>query len=195
VRVGIVGGTFDPVHAGHLVLAEQARTQLALDEVLFMPAGQPWRKADREITAAEHRIAMLRLAIEGNDAFGITDIELRREGPTYTADTLEALAAERLDDEFWFIVGADALADMPNWHEPQRILRHARLAAAPRAEGGDALPPIEGIAERIDRFAMPRLDVSSSAIRAAVAAGASVRYLVPDAVAAYIAAHGLYAHE
>ncbi|MGH7622738.1 MAG: nicotinate-nucleotide adenylyltransferase, partial [Gemmatimonadaceae bacterium] len=132
VRVGVLGGTFDPVHNGHLILAEQARVELALDLVLFIPAGEPWRKSQRAITPGSERLAMLRLAIEGNDGFGISDIELRRPGPTYTADTLETLAAERLDDEFWFIIGSDALADMPNWHEPERIVRHATLAVAPR---------------------------------------------------------------
>ena len=195
VRAGILGGTFDPVHVGHLVLAEQARDALALDLVLFVPAGEPWRKSHRVITAGADRLEMLRRAIDGNDAFGISDVELRREGPTYTADTLEALAAERLDDEFWFIVGADALADLPNWHEPERIVQHARLAVAPR-EGDESveavLPPIEGIAGRVDRFSMPRMEISSTDIRARVAARRSVRYLVPDAVAAYIADRRLY---
>ena len=123
--------------SAHLRLAEEAREALRLDEVMFVPAGDPWRKSEHPITAAEHRLAMLELAVEGNDDFAISDIELRREGPSYTADTLEALAGERLDDEFWFIVGADALADLPNWHEPARIVAHARLAVAPR-EAQDA---------------------------------------------------------
>src|SRR5262249_36255480 len=130
--VGILGGTFDPVHFGHLVLAEAARDALSLAVVLFIPAGDPWRKADHAVTPGEHRLAMVPLAIEGNSPFWSSDIELRREGPTYTADTLEALAAERLDDEFYFIVGSDALADLPNWHDPGRIVRHATLAVAPR---------------------------------------------------------------
>jgi nicotinate-nucleotide adenylyltransferase len=196
MNVGILGGTFDPVHIAHLVVAEQAREQLALDSVLFIPAGEPWRKSERAITPAEHRLAMLRLAIQGNDAFGISDIELRRPGPSYTADTLESLAAERLDDAFWFIMGADALADLPNWHEPERITRHARLAVAPRdrweyleavlAEG------IEGLDVRIDRFDCPMMEVSSTDIRDRVARSASMRYLVPDAVEAYIREHRLY---
>jgi len=198
MKVGILGGTFDPVHLGHLVLAEQARTELALDEVLFIPAGNPWRKGDRPITPAEHRLAMLRLAVADNDGFGISDIELRREGPTYTADTLAALAGERLDDAFWFIVGEDALADLPHWHEPERIVAHALLAVAPRTGGGeaaarDALRALPAaIRGRTVRFPMPRLDISSTDIRARVAAGRSIRYLVPDAVARYIREHGLY---
>ncbi len=200
MRVGILGGTFDPVHLAHLRLAEDARESLALDEVLFVPAGDPWRKSDphgpsgRRITAAEHRLAMLTLAVAGNDDFAISEIELRRDGPTYTADTLEQLAGERLDDEFWFIVGADALADMPNWHEPERIVAHATLAVAARA--GEAVDPgmigVPGIGERVEKFAMPRMDISSTDIRERVAAGRSIRYLVPPEVERYIAAHQLY---
>jgi nicotinate-nucleotide adenylyltransferase len=194
MRVGVLGGTFDPVHVAHLVIAEAAREALSLDLVLFIPAGEPWRKSQRAITPAEHRLAMLTLAVAGNKAFGISDVELRRDGPTYTADTLEALAGQRLDDEFWFIVGADALADLPQWHEPARIVKHARLAAAPR-DVQDANVAAQGVREfrdRIDLFTAPRLELSSSDIRARAAAGRSVRYLVPDDVALYIAEHQLY---
>ncbi|MDP9237468.1 MAG: nicotinate-nucleotide adenylyltransferase [Chloroflexota bacterium] len=195
MRVGVLGGTFDPVHLGHLVLAEQAREQLALDEVLFVPAGEPWRKSGRAIAPAEHRLAMLKLALEGNDGFGISDIELRRSGPTYTADTLEALAGERLDDEFYFIIGADALADLPNWHEPERIVAHAVLAVAPRdvQEVNAAALSLPGMKARIELFSMPRIDLASTDIRARVAAGKSIRYLVPDGVEDYVREHELYA--
>jgi nicotinate-nucleotide adenylyltransferase len=195
MKTGVLGGTFDPVHTGHLVLAEHAREALGLDIVLFVPAGEPWRKSHRTITPAEHRLAMLRLAIEGNEAFGISDVELRREGPSYTADTLAALAGERLDDAFWFILGADALADLPNWHEPERIVQHAVLAVAPReAQDVNAtVLNIEDLRARIELFDVPRLDISSTEIRARVGAGRSVRYLVPEAVARYIAEHALYA--
>jgi nicotinate-nucleotide adenylyltransferase len=194
MKVGVLGGTFDPVHVGHLVLAERARDELSLDLVLFVPAGDPWRKSHREITAAEHRLAMLRLAVEGNDAFGVSDIEIKREGPTYTADTLATLAAERLDDEFYFIVGADALADMPNWHEPERIVDHARLAVAPRdvQEANIAALALPAIAGRIVQFTMPPLAVSSTEVRERIAAGRSVRYLVPGRVLEYIDAQSLY---
>ncbi len=196
MRVGILGGTFDPVHLGHLILAEQARAELPLDLVLFIPAGDPWRKSHREVTGAEHRLAMLRLAVEDNDAFGISDIELRREGPTYTADTIEALAGERLDDEFFLIVGADALADLPNWHEPGRIIRHAILAVAARAgerASGIALSSVPGVARRTVQFEMPRVDISATGIRERVAKGRTIRYLVPAPVERYIAEQGLYA--
>ena len=194
MNIGILGGTFDPVHVAHLVLAEQARDQLALDQVLFIPAGDPWRKGYRAITPAEHRLAMLRLAIEGNDAFAISDVELRREGPTYTADTLEALAGERLDDAFWFILGADALADLPNWREPERIVKHAMLAVAPRdvLEVNAAELNIPALAGRLQLFDCPRLAISSTEIRERVAVGRSIRYLVPERVERYISEHALY---
>jgi nicotinate-nucleotide adenylyltransferase len=194
MRVGVLGGTFDPVHNGHLALGAAAREALALDEVLFIPAGDPWRKGARAITGAEHRLAMLRLAVEDIDAFAVSDIELRREGPTYTADTLEALAAERLDDAFWFIVGADALADVPNWHAPERLARHALLAVAPRGDSDvrslvAALPALAG---RIETFTMPPVQISSTEVRARVRAGEDISGCVPGAVARYIAAHRLY---
>ncbi len=195
MKVGILGGTFDPVHNGHLAIATAARDQLGLNLVLFIPAGEPWRKAHRMITAAEHRLAMLKLAVAADHAFGISDIELRRAGPTYTADTLEALAAERLDDEFCFIVGADALADLPNWRQPERIVQHAMLAVAPR--GGQALADtiaaLPGIEARIERFDMPPTPVSSSDIRARVTAGQPITGMLPRTVERYIADHNLYA--
>src|SRR5207248_2963480 len=156
----------------HLILAEHAREGLGLDEVLFIPAGEPWRKSHRKITPAEHRIAMLLLAIDGNEDFGISDIELRRDGPTYTADTLEALAGGRLDDAFYFLVGSDALADIPNWHEPERIFRHATLAVAPRDTHPitEATLAVLGPAARIEQFTMPAIEISSTDIRARVAA-------------------------
>ncbi len=195
MRVGVLGGTFDPVHNGHLALGEAAKRELTLDTVLLIPAGEPWRKSDRQITPAEHRLAMLRLAVDGNASFGISDIELRREGATYTADTLEALAAERLDDAFWFIIGADALADLPNWHEPQRIVKHATLAVAPREGHELDLSALEaaGIAgDRVVTFVMPAIDISSSDVRARIAARERVDDLLPAGVAEYISAHGLY---
>lgn len=195
MKVGILGGTFDPVHIGHLVLAQAALEQLGLDQVLFVPAGEPWRKSHRSITDAAHRIEMLRVAVEGNDGFGISDIEVRRDGPTYTADTLAALAGERLDDAFWFIVGADALADMPTWHEPERIVQHAMLAVAPRdaQEVNVAALTMPGLpVDRIAQFDAPRLAISSTDIRARVSSGRSIRYIVPEPVRAYITQHGLY---
>jgi nicotinate-nucleotide adenylyltransferase len=195
MNVGVLGGTFDPVHNGHLILAEHARTQLALDIVLFVPAGDPWRKSHRAITPAKHRLAMLMLAIEGHPALGISDIELRHAGPTYTADTLEALAAERLDDAFYFIVGADALADLPAWHEPARIVQHAMIAVAQRSgsEVEAAIAAVPQLAHRIVRFDMPATSISSTDVRAHAAAGDNITTLVPPPVARYISEHNLYA--
>jgi|CXWL01.1.fsa_nt_gi nicotinate-nucleotide adenylyltransferase len=193
MRIGILGGTFDPVHNGHLALAGAARDHFGLDTVLFVPAGQPWRKT-REITAAEHRLAMLELAVAGDDALGISDVELRRPGPTYTADTLDALAGERLDDAFWFVLGADALADLPRWRDPERIVRHAVIAVAPRTghEIDTAIAALPVLAGRIESFPMPPWDHSSTEIRLRAARRESLADLVPPAVEQYISDHGLY---
>ncbi len=197
MRVGILGGTFDPVHNGHLAIARAARAALALDLVLFVPAGDPWRKTrdrTRKITASERRLAMLELAIADDKTFGISDIELRREGPSYTADTLAALAGERLDDQFWFIVGADALADMPHWKNPERITRHATIAVTAR-RGSDidaAIAAVPDLKDRIERFDMAPWNESASEIRRRTAAGLPIDDLVPTAVVRYIAETGLY---
>ena len=194
MRVGVLGGTFDPVHLGHLILAEQAREGLRLDSVLFIPAGEPWRKSHRAITPGEHRLEMLTLAVQDNPDFAISDIELRREGPTYTAVTMADLAGERLDDEFWLIAGSDALAEMPSWHEPERLVEHAKLGVAQRADDDidAALAAFPAFAEHAERFEMLRIDLSSTDVRSRVAAGRSIRYVVPAAVEAYIAEHRLY---
>jgi nicotinate-nucleotide adenylyltransferase len=195
MRVGLLGGTFDPVHNGHLALASAAYGELGLDVVLFAPAGQPWRKSEREITPASHRLAMLRLAVERDPRFGVTDVELRREGPTYSADTVEQLAAERLDDELFFILGADALADLPHWHDPARIAKHAVIAVAARA--GQPPDLAHAVAAGIDpgrirTIAMPPVDVSSSDIRQRRASGLSIDTLVPEPISSYIGQYHLY---
>ena len=196
LRLGVLGGTFDPVHLGHLILAEVGREQLRLGRVLFVPAGQPWRKAGRAVAAAEYRLAMLRLATRGHPAFEVSSIELERAGPTYTVDTLEALRRENPGAELFFLVGIDALLDLPNWREPGRIVELATLAVAQRpgerldlGEVSDRLPEV---ASRLVQLEMPLIDISASAIRERVRKGFSIRYLVPDAVEAYIREHGLY---
>jgi len=190
-RVGVLGGTFDPVHVGHLILAEQAREQLRLDRVLFVPAGDPWRKAQRSVTPARHRLAMVRLAVAGNPAFEVDESEIRREGPTYTVETLRELR-ERLspDDELFFIVGEDALADLPAWRDPAGIAALALIAVAPRQ--GVQAPALPFDASRLVRVEMPFVDISSTDLRERARAGRSLRYLVPDAVEAYIREKGLY---
>ena len=191
MRLGILGGTFDPVHLGHLILAQYALEQLRLDRVVFLPAGSPWRKATREVAPAEHRLAMTRLAIEDNPAFHLDVSEIERVGPTYTAETLETLRATLSGEaQLFFLLGADALADMPHWHEPERIVAAATLAVAPRAGTPFDLPP--WAVGRSVEVAMPYVGISSTEIRDRVRAGLSIRYLVPATVAAYIAAQGLY---
>jgi nicotinate-nucleotide adenylyltransferase len=198
MRLGMLGGTFDPPHLGHLILAEEARCALGLDQVLLVPAAQPWRKSDRAVTPAAQRLAMLRLAVADDPYFDVSTLEIDRGGPTYTVETLAALRAELAPaDELYFILGEDALLDLPYWHDPGRILRLAWLGVA--ARGGalsadlDALERrLPGIRERARVVPMPQIGISSTDIRRRVAEGRSIRFLVPPAVAAYIAEHGLY---
>ena len=197
MRVGVLGGTFDPVHRGHLALARAARDELGLDEVRFVPAGQPWRKAGRIVAPAEHRLAMLRLALAGQSAFRVEALELERPGPSYTADTLEALAEAGPGDELFFIVGEDALADLPNWVRPERILELAILAVARRADVtpsalAEAEAKLAGLTERAVWLKMPLVPVSATEIRERVRRGEPVEGLVPPPVEAYIREHGLY---
>jgi nicotinate-nucleotide adenylyltransferase len=198
MRVGVFGGTFDPVHLGHLILAEEARWSLGLERLLLMPAAQPWRKAARAVTPAHHRLAMLRLAVADDPYFDVSTVEIDRGGPTYTIETLAALRGELGPDaELVFILGEDALMDLPNWREPAGILRLALLGVAERGdEDGLDLAALEatlpGVRDRVLRIPMPRVDISSSEVRRRVREGGTIRYLVPPPVQAYIAARGLY---
>lgn len=186
-----MGGTFDPIHSAHLLLAEQAREQLVLDKVLIVPAGDPWRKSDQVVTPAGVRLEMVRLAVSGHDGFEVDDREVKREGATYTVDTLRELRQE-LDpeDDLFLILGDDALTDVPNWKEPAQLAEHAVIAVAPR-EGVMAVDlPFDPTAlEHID---MPTFDVSSTDLRRRARLGQSLRYMVPDAVADFIAENGVY---
>jgi nicotinate-nucleotide adenylyltransferase len=197
VRLGVLGGTLDPVHRVHLLLAAAARDELGLERVLFVPAGQPWRKAARPITSAEHRLAMLRLALEGEGAFEIATLELEREGPSYAADTLEALRRDQPKDELFFILGEDALVDLPNWVRPRRILELATLAVAKRGgtdreEVEEAARRLPGLLDRVAWLKMPLVEVSATEIRDRVRRGLPIGDLVPAVVEAYIREHGLY---
>jgi nicotinate-nucleotide adenylyltransferase len=193
--LGIFGGTFDPIHIAHLAVAEAARDALGLDQVLFIPAGRPPHKSGRPITPAEHRLTMVELAIAGNGAFATSRIEIDREGPSYTVDTLEAFAAETAD--LTLILSAEAFLELPTWREPRRVLDLARLAVAPREGYGEAtqafldehFPGAEPRAVFLDG---PRLRLSASELRTRAAGGRSLRYLVPDAVADHIGDHALY---
>ena len=202
--VGIMGGTFDPIHVGHLAAAEEVREALALERILFMPAGIPPHKPDRIITPPAHRVAMVELAIAGNPAFELSRVEIDRTGPSYTVDTvgeLQAAArAEGREADLVVILSAESLRGLPTWHEPERLLGLARLAVVPR----DGFPTpgrawveehFPGSEERIVFLDAPRLKLSATSIRKRVAAGRSIRYLVPDAVIGYIGDHGLYQDE
>ena len=172
-------------------MGERAREQLELERVLFVPAGQPWRKAARQIAPAEDRLAMLRLATEDNPTVEVSDVELGRAGPSYTADTLASLKERHAGAELFFIMGQDALSDLPNWHDPARIAQLATLAVAAR-EGDDVLELPPTIGASVERVEMATIAISGSDIRERVVAGRSIRYLVPPAVEAYIREHGLY---
>ena len=196
MRRGVLGGTFDPVHLGHLVLAERAREQLELDEVLWLPAGDPWRKANLQVTAAEHRVEMVRRAIEGRGEFELSTLEIEREGPTYSIETLAALKERYPGDELFFLLGQDALEDVPNWRDPERLIGLATLAVAARGEERrspaalDRLVP--GLSGRVTWIEMPHLEISGTELRRRAAAGQSLRYVTPDAVAVYIHDQRLY---
>ncbi|MBI2766296.1 MAG: nicotinate (nicotinamide) nucleotide adenylyltransferase [Chloroflexi bacterium] len=201
--LAILGGTFDPPHIGHLVLGECARLQFGASRVVYIPAGDPWRKtaADaarrRAVTAAVRRLAMVRLAVAGNPGFVVDDREVRRLGPTYTVETLEALHAEG-HRELLLIVGTDALADFPNWHRSADITRLARIVVAekPGAEGTAAkLAQAAGFDYAPGLVAMPPLPISSTDIRNRATTGKPFRYLVPEPVFAYIRGYGLYGVE
>ncbi|MBI3748229.1 MAG: nicotinate (nicotinamide) nucleotide adenylyltransferase [Chloroflexi bacterium] len=199
--LGVFGGTFDPVHVAHLALAQEAAESLGLERVLFVPAGSPPHKPGITVTPGEDRLAMVRLAIAGNDRFEVSRIELDREGPSYTVDTLAALAAERAEHGpaggIVLILSADAFLGLPTWHEPRRVLELARLAVAPRDGYAEAVPDFlaahfPDLAHRATFLDGPRIRLSASTLRDRAAAGRSLRYLVPDAVVAYIGDHGLY---
>jgi len=200
MRLGILGGTFDPVHYGHLLLAECCREQRLLDQVWFLPAATPPHKQAKRQSPAADRVEMLELATGGNPAFSVNRHEVDRGGVNYTADTLEALGAEDPRRELFFLLGSDSLDDLPNWHDPQRICRAATLVVVRR--GGGPKPDLScltGIAnkERIETIGrmmveMPAIELSSTEIRRRVAAGKSIRYRTPRAVEKYIEAQRLY---
>lgn len=200
MRLGLFGGTFDPVHYGHLLLAEQCREQCQLDEVWFLPSGSPPHKQDATITVAKQRVEMLELATAGHLGFRVNDIELKRSGPTYTVDTLRALTAEsdQPGRELFFLIGADSLDELVTWREPEEIAKLATIAAVNR--GGEPLPESDIVRERlgpdiaagIQTVEIPGTDISSTDIRRRVANGRSIRYMVPRAVEEFIIQHGLY---
>jgi nicotinate-nucleotide adenylyltransferase len=197
MRLGVFGGTFDPVHTGHLVAAETAREAADLDLVMFVPAGEPWLKDGEVVGAKLDRLRMVELAIEGNDRFAASDVELQRPGPTYSADTLEELRDQRPGDQLFLIAGMDALADFGRWSRPQRILELATLVGVTRpGHGGLDRVQLDGISAGVSGRVIvaegPLLDVSATDLRQRFGRGASVRYLVSESVERYIYENGLY---
>ena len=196
--IGILGGTFDPIHIGHLIVAEEARLRLGLSKVIFVPAGEPWLKGDREVSAGEHRLEMIRLAIAPHPGFEVSTVDLERPGPSYTVDTLTDLRRELGEKaNFYFILGVDALNELPTWREPQRIAEMCHLVAVRRPGSGEVdLASLErsipGISRRVFFLDNPEIGISSSDIRERVAKGLPIRYLVPEAVEQYIREQGLY---
>lgn len=196
MRIGILGGTFNPPHLGHLVCAQEAYLQLTLDRVMLIPARIPPHKPVEEEPGPEHRLELCRLAVQDDERFAVSDVEVARSGPSYTVDTLEQLHLERSNSELVLIVGGDVAAGLPHWREPQRVLSLSRMAVATRpgtarASIDSALRQLDG-RERAEFFRMPPIGVSSTMVRRRVRAGQPIRYLVPDAVARYIDEHRLY---
>ena len=201
MRLGILGGTFDPVHLGHLIVAQEAAARLALDRVVFIPAGRPWLKAAAPLASGRHRLAMLRAAVRDNPAFEVSAVEVDRVGPSYTIDTLAGFQGEFGDDaDLYFIVGADALADLPRWRSPERVLALCTMVAVARPghplrapDGLERLYP--GAGDRLVALGGPEIGISATEVRRRVAEGRPVHYWVPAAVERYIARHGLYREE
>lgn len=198
MNIGVLGGTFDPVHNGHLILADVAKEKLNLSTVLFIPAGQPWLKTEHAITPAEHRLRMLKLALDDTPYFRISEMEIERPGPTYTIDTISALK-ERLDeaDELFFILGQDNLMQLPQWHQASELAQLCYLVAAPRP--GVKKPDLKaleaeipGVTKRIMLMKEPMIDISATNIRERVGRGLSVRHLVPEPVNRYLKENKLY---
>lgn len=197
-KVGILGGTFDPIHTAHLILAEAAYEQFELDTVLIMPSGDPPHKTDREITPSNHRIKMVQLAIEDNKHFKLSTIEVERNGKTYTAETLTQLVKYNPDCRYYFIIGADSLFGIEEWRHPEIIMHSAVLLAAVREQAG-----MEAMKEQIEHLKAEYqaeiyllhtsdIEISSSAVRDKVACGESIRYYVPKDVEKYIYNNHLY---
>ncbi len=199
-RVGVFGGTFDPIHLGHLLIAEQSREQLRLEQVRFIPAAIAPHKQGRQAADAKHRVEMIRLAIGGNPHFCVDERELKRGGTSYTVDTLRELKSEMPDAELFFLMGADSLAELHTWRDPEAICQLAFVAII--ARGGQPLPDLLQLARFLPAaqhetltshlVRMPQIEISSTDIRDRAGSGKSIRYLVPAAVEAYLMHHAVY---
>jgi len=189
-RVGVMGGTFDPVHHGHLVAASEVAHDFALDEVVFVPTGEPWQKSARQVSPAEHRYLMTVIATASNPRFWVSRVDIDRAGPTYTVDTIRDIAAQRAGADLFFITGADALAQILSWKDGEQAIALARFVGVTRPgyELSDAHLPSDS-ATLLD---VPAMAISSSDVRERVQKGQPIWYLVPDGVVQYINKHGLY---
>lgn len=200
VRLGILGGTFDPIHFGHLVAAEECRYLLQLDKVLVLPAGQPPHKVERRTAPAHHRLAMVELAVRSNPGLSVSRVEIDRGGPSYSVDTVAALREESGPAaEIYFIIGLDVVGELLTWHQPERLLDLCQLAAVSRPgyrlDIAPLLSRLPNARERIVRVPTPELDIASSDLRARVASGRPIKYQLPEAVEEYIIVNRLYLDE
>jgi nicotinate-nucleotide adenylyltransferase len=195
-RLGLLGGTFDPVHIAHLHIAACALHELRLDEVRFVPAGSPPHKPGQPISDAADRVRMLELATTGTERFVIDPIDLRGDEPSFTSELLARIRAAEPDADLWFIVGADSLAELHTWHQPERVTQLARLAVAIRPgwsiEDALASSPVPGLRHRVDAISTAAVDLSATDLRKRVAAGLPVAWLIPEPVIRYIDDQGLY---
>jgi len=201
VRLGVLGGTFDPIHNGHLIAAETVREKCRLDRVLLVPAGKPPHKPEEAVSPARHRYLLTCLGTLNNPAFEVDRVDIDRGGMSYTLDTIRALKRRYREAELFFIMGADSLLDLPNWHEPAALLASCRFIVTTRPgwnlhAAEERLGPLFiDNRERIEFVEIPQIEISSREIRRRIAAGESVRYLVPDLVLRYIEEHRLYREE
>ena len=192
-RVGVMGGTFDPIHHGHLVAASEVQAWFDLDEVVFVPTGQPWQKSDREVSPAEDRYLMTVIATASNPHFSVSRVDVDREGPTYTIDTLRELGAARPRAELFFITGADAMAQILTWHDADQVFELAQFVGCTRPGTTIDDSTLAGLpSDRVTILEIPALAISSTECRARASKGEPVWYLVPDGVVQYIAKRRLY---
>jgi len=194
-RIGLLGGTFDPIHIGHLVMADRAREQLDLDQIIFLPAGVPPHKQHEQHTSVRHRLAMLDLALNGRHEFVLSDRDIRPDRPSYTVELLREFRHDHPESELVFIIGGDSLRDFPTWHDPEGIISLARLGVADRPGAtipDDVFKKVPGLKAAVMPIESPLLDISGTDLRTRIANGSSVHYLIPEAVIGYIRLHSLY---